>query len=306
MNTTVRIKAAQIYKDWHVIDAAGQPLGRVATQVATLLRGKHKPTYEPHLDDGDFVIVINAAKVRVSGKKPQEMIYYRHSGYPGGLRSRTFAEQLQRFPERVIERAVWGMLPKGPLGKQMFRHLKVYRDLRHPHQAQVIASQRAQEARKAELGALATTPYRPKGLRPLTAAEVVVPAPPSSEAAEVARRARARVLRQEPPAAETPEAPAEAPAAPAPEAPAAPARRTRRQAAAPEAAAPEAAAPTPPAEASVPPATETPEAPARRTRRRVVAPEATAEPTSPTSPAEAPAEEKPSRRRRPKAEETQE
>jgi large subunit ribosomal protein L13 len=302
MNTTVRIKAAQVYKDWHVIDAAGQPLGRVATQVATLLRGKHKPTYEPHLDDGDFVIVINAAKVRVSGKKPQEMIYYRHSGYPGGLRSRTFAEQLQRFPERVIERAVWGMLPKGPLGKQMFRHLKVYRDLRHPHQAQVISSQRAQEARKAELGTLATTPYRPKGLRPLTAAEVIVPAPPSSEAAEVARRARARVLQQEPPAAETPEAPAAPPAEvsvpSAVETPAAPVRRARRQAAAPEA-----AAPTPPAEAPVPPAAETPEAPARRTRRRVAAPEATAEPTSP---AEAPAEEKPSRRRRPKAEETQE
>ncbi|PFG75334.1 ribosomal protein L13 [Tepidiforma thermophila] len=221
MNTTVRIKASQIYKDWHVIDAAGQPLGRVATRVATLLRGKHKPTYEPHLDDGDFVIVVNAAKVRVSGKKAQDMVYYRHSGYPGGLKARSFAEQLQRFPEKVIERAVWGMLPKGPLGKQMLRHLKVYAGPDHPHQAQVIASQRAQEARKAALEVLATTPYRPKGLRPLTAAEVVVPAAPSSEAAKVAARARARVMKQEAEAAAPVEtAPAEEPAPPPAEAPA--------------------------------------------------------------------------------------
>jgi large subunit ribosomal protein L13 len=228
MNTTVRIKASQIYKDWHVVDAAGQPLGRVATRVATLLRGKHKPTYEPHLDDGDFVIVVNASKVRVSGKKAQEIVYYRHSGYPGGLKARSFTEQLQRFPEKVIERAVWGMLPKGPLGKQMLRHLKVYAGPDHPHQAQVIASQRAQEARKAALEALATTPYRPKGLRPLTAAEVVVPAAPSSEAAEVAARARARVMKQE---AET----AEEAAATAPAAEEAPAKAPRRRTVAPAA-----------------------------------------------------------------------
>jgi large subunit ribosomal protein L13 len=236
MNTTVRIKASQIYKDWHVIDAAGQPLGRVATRVATLLRGKHKPTFEPHLDDGDFVIVVNASKIRVSGKKAQEMVYYRHSGYPGGLKARSFSEQLQRFPEKVIERAVWGMLPKGPLGKQMLKHLKVYGGPEHPHQAQVIASQRAQEARKAQLEALANEPYRPKGLRPLTAAEVVVPAAPSSEAAEVARRARARVLQQEAeaPAAEADaqaQAAAEATAGDAPaEAAEKPARRRRTRA----------------------------------------------------------------------------
>lgn len=218
MNTTVRIKASQIYKDWHVIDAAGQPLGRVATQVATLLRGKHKPTYEPHLDDGDFVIVVNASKIRLSGRKAAQMVYYRHSGYPGGLKSRSFTEQLQRFPERVIERAVWGMLPKGPLGKQMLRHLKVYAGPDHPHHAQVIASQRAQEARKAELEALASRPYVPKGLRPLGAPAVTVPAAPSSEAAEVARRARARVLKQE---AGAVEAPAEAVAEPGQEAPSA-------------------------------------------------------------------------------------
>jgi large subunit ribosomal protein L13 len=257
MNTTVRIKASQIYKDWHVVDAAGQPLGRVATRVATLLRGKHKPTYEPHLDDGDFVIVVNASKVRVSGKKAQEIVYYRHSGYPGGLKARSFTEQLQRFPEKVIERAVWGMLPKGPLGKQMLRHLKVYAGPDHPHQAQVIASQRAQEARKAALEALATTPYRPKGLRPLTAAEVVVPASPSSEAAEVAARARARVMKQE---AETAE---------------------------------EAAATAPAAEV----------APAKAPRRRTAAPAAQAETETA---AEHAAEAKPARRRRAKAEETEE
>ncbi len=240
MNTTVRIKASQIYKDWHVIDAAGQPLGRVATQVATLLRGKHKPTYEPHLDGGDFVIVVNASRIRLSGRKAAQMVYYRHSGYPGGLKARSFTEQLQRFPERVIERAVWGMLPKGPLGKQMLRHLKVYAGPEHPHQAQVIASQRAQEARKAELETLASRPYVPKGLRPLGAPAVTVPAAPSAEAAEVARRARARVLRQTAAPAETPAEPAaepEQPAAPTepvvettPEAQEKPARRRRTRA----------------------------------------------------------------------------
>ncbi|GIW13487.1 MAG: hypothetical protein KatS3mg062_0926 [Tepidiforma sp.] len=257
MNTTVRIKASQIYKDWHVIDAAGQPLGRVATRVATLLRGKHKPTFEPHLDDGDFVIVVNAAKVRVSGKKAQDMVYYRHSGYPGGLKARTFAEQLQRFPEKVIQRAVWGMLPKGPLGKQMMRHLKVYAGPEHPHQAQVIASERAQEARKAALEALAAQPYRPKGLRPLTAPELPTAAAPSSEAAEVARRARARVLRQEAEAAEA-AAPAEPAAAPESE-PGAQPKRTRRRAAAEQA-----PAETPGTE----PATAPDEQPARRRRAK--------------------------------------
>jgi large subunit ribosomal protein L13 len=120
MNTTVRIKASEIYKDWHVIDAAGRPLGRVASEAAILLRGKHKPTFEPHLDDGDFVIIINAGQVRVTGRKSEQIKYHRHSGYPGGLRTRTFEEQFARFPERVLEQAVWGMLPKGPLGEATF------------------------------------------------------------------------------------------------------------------------------------------------------------------------------------------
>ena len=146
MTSTVRRKATEITKGWHVVDAADRPLGRVASEVATLLRGKHKPTYEPHLDDGDFVILINAGKVRLTGRKAEQMVYYRHSGYPGNLRKRTFAEQMARRPERVLERAVWGMLPKGPLGKRIRRHLKVYAGAEHPHQSQVAGAERAAEA----------------------------------------------------------------------------------------------------------------------------------------------------------------
>jgi large subunit ribosomal protein L13 len=151
MNTTVRMKASAIAKDWHVIDAAGRPLGRVATEAATLLRGKHKPTYEPHLDGGDFVIVVNARKVRVSGNKAATMTYYRHSGYPGGLKARSFEEQLERFPEKVIERAIFGMLPKGALGQQIRKHLKVYAGPDHPHAAQVIGSEKARARREEAL-----------------------------------------------------------------------------------------------------------------------------------------------------------
>ncbi|GMV84343.1 MAG: hypothetical protein AMXMBFR80_02010 [Dehalococcoidia bacterium] len=255
MNSTVRIKASEVYKDWHVIDAAGRPLGRVASEVARLLRGKHKPTYEPHLDDGDFVIVINASQVKVSGKKAEQNVYYTHSGYPGGLKARSFAEQMARFPDRVIEQAVWGMLPGGPLGKKMIRHLKVYAGPTHPHQSQVAGSLKAQEARKAAMAALATATPRVKRLRPLSvpqateaepAATAALPAAPSP-AAEAARQARARVrgkVEEAPAAEEVVETPtaeaaeAEAPAveAPAAEAPAAEApKRTRRKAATAEA-----------------------------------------------------------------------
>ena len=153
MNTTVRMKASDITKDWHVIDAAGRPLGRVATEAATLLRGKHKPTFEPHLDGGDFVIIVNAAKVRVSGNKAQTLMYYRHSGYPGGLKSRNFEEQIQRFPDKVLEQAIHGMLPKGSLGKEIRKHLKVYAGPDHPHQAQVTGSDKAR-ARREDAGEL--------------------------------------------------------------------------------------------------------------------------------------------------------
>lgn len=129
-------KPEDIQREWFVIDAKDQTLGRLATQVAVLLRGKHKPIFSPHMDVGDYVIVINADKIRVTGRKLDQKIYYRHSGYPGGLRQRTLREQLQRFPERVIEAAVRGMLPKNKLGRKMFKKLKVYAGEQHPHEAQ--------------------------------------------------------------------------------------------------------------------------------------------------------------------------
>jgi large subunit ribosomal protein L13 len=168
MNTTVRLKATEIYKDWHVIDAAGRPLGRVASEAAILLRGKHKPTFEPHLDGGDFVIVINASKVRVTGGKEQQIKYYRHSGYPGGLKTRTYTEQMARFPDRVIEQAIWGMLPDGPLGKKMLKHLKVYAGPNHPHASQIAFTEKAQAARAEATEALTTTERKAPRLRPLS------------------------------------------------------------------------------------------------------------------------------------------
>jgi large subunit ribosomal protein L13 len=129
-------KPADVQRQWHVIDATDVVLGRLATQAATLLRGKHKPIFAPHVDTGDFVIVVNAAKVAASGTKAQHKLYYRHSGYPGGLRSETFGDLLARDPERVVKLAVKGMLPKGPLGRHMLRKLKVYAGPTHPHAAQ--------------------------------------------------------------------------------------------------------------------------------------------------------------------------
>ncbi|MDP2953540.1 MAG: 50S ribosomal protein L13 [Chloroflexota bacterium] len=129
-------KPEDIERRWHVVDAEGKILGRLASGVAKILRGKHKPYYAPHLDTGDYVIVINAAKIRVTGKKLDDKIYYRHSGYPGGLRSTTLAEMLKKRPTRVIRLAVWGMLPHNRLGRAMMRKLKVYEGESHPHQAQ--------------------------------------------------------------------------------------------------------------------------------------------------------------------------
>jgi large subunit ribosomal protein L13 len=123
-------------RDWYVIDAEGRTLGRLATQIADALRGKHKPEYTPHCDTGDFVVVVNAAKIRVTGNKLSDKVYYRHSGYPGGLRSRTLDEMLERRPEEVIRRAVKGMLPRNRLARQQLRKLKVYAGPEHPHQAQ--------------------------------------------------------------------------------------------------------------------------------------------------------------------------
>ena len=133
---TYTAKPREIEQAWRLVDADGQILGRLATEIADTLRGKNKPAYTPHVDTGDFVIVVNAEKVRVTGKKLDQKIYYRHSGYPGGLRERTLAEQLARRPEEVIRKAVKGMLPKNKLAAAQLRKLKVYAGPEHPHAAQ--------------------------------------------------------------------------------------------------------------------------------------------------------------------------
>jgi large subunit ribosomal protein L13 len=129
-------KAGEVTHAWHVIDAEDVVLGRLATQAATLLRGKHKPTYAPHMDTGDFVVVVNAEKVALTGKKRDQAFHYRHSGYPGGLRKQSFGTVLDKHPERLLEKAIKGMLPKNKLGRAMGKKLKVYAGPEHPHQAQ--------------------------------------------------------------------------------------------------------------------------------------------------------------------------
>jgi large subunit ribosomal protein L13 len=129
-------KPTDVQRQWHVIDATDVVLGRLASQVAQLLRGKHKPIYAPHLDTGDFVVIVNAEKVALSGNKLEQKRAYRHSGYPGGLRSVTYADLLAKHPERAVEKAIKGMLPKNSLGRQMFGKVKVYSGPEHPHQAQ--------------------------------------------------------------------------------------------------------------------------------------------------------------------------
>jgi len=137
---TYSVKASEIRHDWHVIDASDKVLGHLATEVARLLMGKHKPMFSRHLDTGDFVVVVNAGKVRVSGNKAQQKLYYRHSGYPGGLKSVSLEEVLKTRPDWVIEHAVKGMLPKNRLGKSMLKKLKVYTGDSHPHLAQTKAA----------------------------------------------------------------------------------------------------------------------------------------------------------------------
>jgi len=129
-------KPSEVEREWFIVDAEGKTLGRLATRIAHVLRGKHKPNYSPAVDVGDYVIVINAEKVRVTGRKLDQKIYYRHSGYPGGLKEITLREQLVKHPTRVIEHAVRGMLPKNALGRRMFKKLRVYAGPDHPHQAQ--------------------------------------------------------------------------------------------------------------------------------------------------------------------------
>ncbi len=151
---TYSLRGKEIDKGWQVIDASGQVLGRLASQIAYLLMGKHKPTYSPHLDMGDFVVVVNAEKVLVTGKKMTDKIYYRHTGYMGGLRETVLEDLLARRPARVFELAVRGMLPRNRLSRTLLGHLKVYAGPDHPHEAQVKA---ASKRRSPQAGAIVAT-----------------------------------------------------------------------------------------------------------------------------------------------------
>ncbi len=133
---TYSAKAEEVVRDWFVVDGTDKVLGRLAVEIASRLRGKHKPIFTPHVDTGDFIVVVNAAKIRVTGDKAEGKQYYRHSGYPGGVYQTNFGKMQQRFPGRALEKAVKGMLPKGPLGYAMLKKLKVYAEGEHPHAAQ--------------------------------------------------------------------------------------------------------------------------------------------------------------------------
>ncbi|HAB92583.1 MAG TPA: 50S ribosomal protein L13 [Thiopseudomonas sp.] len=133
---TFTAKNETVQRDWYVVDAAGQTLGRLATEIASRLRGKHKPEYTPHVDTGDYIVVINAEQVRVTGNKTSDKIYYSHTGFPGGIKEISFEKLIAKAPERVLEAAVKGMLPRNPLGRDMYRKLKVYAGTNHPHAAQ--------------------------------------------------------------------------------------------------------------------------------------------------------------------------
>ena len=133
---TYSAKSGEINHDWFVVDAADKTMGRLASEIAHRLRGKHKPEYTPHMDTGDYIVVINAEKIRVTGNKTKDKIYHSHSGYPGGIKSISFEKLIDKAPERVLQGAVKGMLPRNPLGRAMFRKLKVYAGTEHPHTAQ--------------------------------------------------------------------------------------------------------------------------------------------------------------------------
>ena len=133
---TISAKAETVQHDWYLIDAEGQTLGRLATEIARRLRGKHKTEYTPHVDTGDYIVIVNAEKVKVTGRKATDKIYYRHTGFPGGLKEASFTQMIERSPEKVIEFAVKGMLPRNTLGRTMYRKLKVYAGQVHPHEAQ--------------------------------------------------------------------------------------------------------------------------------------------------------------------------
>ena len=135
---TYSAKAGEVQQDWYLVDASDKVLGRLATEIAHRLRGKHKPEFTPHMDTGDNIVVINAEKIKVTGGKMEGKIYYRHSGYPGGLKSQTFRELMEKHPERALNNAVKGMIPRGPLGRAVLKKLRVYAGPEHPHAAQQL------------------------------------------------------------------------------------------------------------------------------------------------------------------------
>jgi len=196
--------ANDLVNDWQVVDASGQVLGRLATQIATLLMGKHKPNYVPHMMSGDFVVVINAEQIKVTGLKAEKKIYKRHSQYPGNLKEISYEVMHDRHPERVIELAVKGMLPKSKLGRQMLKRLKVYAGAEHPHSAQVLGSER-RDAREAAAAA--------KAEAETAKAEVKKPAAKKAPAKKAAPKAKAEVKAEVAPAAEAAVATEEKPAA---------------------------------------------------------------------------------------------
>ena len=144
-----RTRASDLKPAWHVVDADGKTLGRLSSHIAVLLQGKHKPSYVSHLNSGDFVVVVNAEKIKVTGKKLQQKVYYRHSGYHGGIRARTLSAVLEKTPTRAITHAVKGMLPKNTIGKRMLSRLKVYAGELHPHEAQINAQEKAARVKTA-------------------------------------------------------------------------------------------------------------------------------------------------------------
>jgi len=187
-------KASDIVNDWQVVDADGQVLGRLASQVAMYLMGKHKPTYVPHMLTGDFVVVINASKIKVTGAKAEQKIYKRHSQYPGNLKEIPYARMQERQPTRIIELAVRGMLPKSKLGRQMMTRLKIYAGVEHPHAAQILGSERrpAREeaaAVKAQAAAVTAKPAAKKASVPKAEAAAV-----ATEAVETAEASPKRLL----------------------------------------------------------------------------------------------------------------
>ena len=191
-------KASEIVNDWQVVDAEGQVLGRLATQVATYLMGKHKPTYVPHMLTGDFVVVINAEKIKVTGMKAEQKIYKRHSQYPGNLKEISYERMSEKHPTRVIELAVRGMLPKNKLGRQMLNRLKIYAGAEHPHSAQVLGSERREE-RQAAAAAKAEAEAKVAAKKPAAKKSTAKKAaPPKAEAAAAVATAEVDVAQAKP------------------------------------------------------------------------------------------------------------